>query len=161
MFWIHAQCISMYEIRPNLPGPDMLQLYGLGTPMSVSQIWIEVNPPMPWLIQSTEVDHVQYKPAISHLFLGCIYMYIFFVFLSHFLWGILYGILHFCTSTIVIRGGFPPNLWAFPASSMRDVVDVCVAVASKVARGGAPWWVNYRIIPGRGYIDRFFTGLLY
>ena len=37
----------MYEIRPNLPGPDMLQLYGLGTPMSVSQVWIEVNPPMP------------------------------------------------------------------------------------------------------------------
>jgi hypothetical protein len=42
---------------------------------------------------------------------------------------------------------------------MRDVVDVCVAVASEVARGGAPL-VNYRIIPGRGYIDRFFKGLL-
>ena len=34
--------------------------------------------------------------------------------------------------------GFSLLAWAFPASSMRDVVDVCVAVASEVARGGAP-----------------------
>lgn len=100
MFWIHAQCISTYEIRPNLPGPDMLQLCGLGTPMSVSQVWIEVNPPIlsnpihrGWSC-SVQASH---QPSFS-------WMYILFVF-SHFLWGIL----HFCTNTIVMWG-FPPNL---------------------------------------------------
>ena len=139
MFWIHAQCISMYEIRPNLPGPDMLQLCGLGTPMSVSQVWIEVNPPIPsnpihkgWSC-SVQASH---QPSFS-------WMYIFFCF---FPFSVRYpAFLHKHHRDV----GFSPLAWAFPASSMRDVVDVCVAVASEVAPHSEPscfwglrWWTT-------------------